>query len=152
MAEILVENKVCQACGTEIRQGALFCYSCGGLVAPESDVPNIENDVAANQISTEKKVTENGSKAVFPTAAVPPDVQPNVLTDETEKPLVKSDPAKETNLKSAASLRKKTKIVQKKTVEISWQEYENAPNLWFVLTAIVLFVFVAVIVWLELYD
>ncbi len=152
MAETLVENKVCQACGEEIRVGALFCYSCGSAVAPKSDAPRIESEISENQVVPEKKVAENGSKVASPKLAVPPDIQSNVLTDETEKPLVESELTKEKNLKSAASLRKKTKSVQKKTVEINWQEYENAPNIWFVLTAILLFVFVAIVVWLELYD
>ena len=152
MAETLVENKICQACGADIREGALFCYNCGETVALKSDARNVENGVSANQMLPKEKFTENGSKAVSPKLAAPPDVQPNIPVDEIEKPLAKSEPNKEQNLKSAASLRKKPKSIQKKTVEINWQEYEKAPNLWFVLAAIVLFAFVAVVVWLELYS
>jgi len=30
MAETLVKNQVCSACGSEVRQHAQFCFHCGG--------------------------------------------------------------------------------------------------------------------------
>ncbi|HMS43231.1 MAG TPA: zinc ribbon domain-containing protein [Pyrinomonadaceae bacterium] len=48
-------------------------------------------------------------------------------------------PKEETKLKSAAAMRRKAKIVEKKRIEeYEWEEHENAPNLWFILVALIL--------------
>ena len=50
MAEILVENKVCEACGADVRAGSVFCYNCGGAVSDDLPVPSPEknNDKISN--------------------------------------------------------------------------------------------------------
>ena len=37
MAETKVETQICKVCDADIRNGALFCYSCGRSVAPETN-------------------------------------------------------------------------------------------------------------------
>ena len=54
-------------------------------------------------------------------------------------------------MKTAASLRRKGKSFQRKTVEIVWEEPENAPNKWFPIVAILLILLVLVIFYLAMY-
>jgi hypothetical protein len=51
-------------------------------------------------------------------------------------------------LKSAASLRRKSKSFQNKKVEIVWEEHENAPNIWFIAVTVVLTIVAGVILYL----
>lgn len=37
MAEIVAESLICNACGADIRDGSLFCYSCGETTNVTSD-------------------------------------------------------------------------------------------------------------------
>lgn len=38
MAEIVAESLICNACGAEIRGGALYCYNCGKTSGETPDV------------------------------------------------------------------------------------------------------------------
>ncbi len=151
MAETLVENKVCNACGADIRKDALFCYNCGGSVA--SDVATSKDDGTddGNLILQRENIIENG-KNVNQTKLKNKLENESVLVGEiAEKQLSKPDIQPESKLKSAAALRKKPKDIQKKKTEIIWEEHENAPNIWFISVAVVLMIFVAVILYLALY-
>ncbi|HLM02795.1 MAG TPA: hypothetical protein VK400_17215, partial [Pyrinomonadaceae bacterium] len=101
----------------------------------------LREDVVGDNVKAETPVTaaaeENHDQAIAkPTAKL-------VAQDEPEKnspppPL----PRTETKLKSAASLRRSGRApVQKKTVEVVWDEPESAPNVWFLVVAFVLVLF-----------
>ncbi len=115
-----VENKICNNCGTEIRLNAMFCYHCGGSVAPELDKPVSEARFREN--INEQKNGDNSAPIA-------------VTADE---PIPKPALVEEPKLKSAASMRRKSKSFQPKRVEIIWEEHENAPNGWFILAALLL--------------
>lgn len=67
-----------------------------------------------------------------------------------EKTLEK--PKEETKLKSAAAMRRKAKIVEKKRIEeYEWEEHENAPNLWFILVALILIAIAGGLFFLAIY-
>ena len=36
----MISEPICSACGTEVRDGSLFCYNCGGAVGDERTVLN----------------------------------------------------------------------------------------------------------------
>ena len=110
-----------------MRKGALFCYNCGSSVAPE--IP-----LAAKKNGSDDSVEENHTPVT-------------TKTNNFDKPIEKPSVSEEPKLKSAASLRKRTKSVQKKRVEIVWEEPESAPNAWFVLVGVLLTLF-AVGIWL----
>ena len=57
--------------------------------------------------------------------------------DETKKPVVE----KEYNLKTAAELRQESKTALKKPVNVSWEEPQNAPHLWFLIATFILTLF-----------
>lgn len=59
--------------------------------------------------------------------------------EKTKSEKTSEKPKEETKLKSAAAMRRKAKIVEKKRIEeYEWEEHENAPNLWFMLVALIL--------------
>jgi hypothetical protein len=138
-----VENRTCGACGADVRPNALFCYHCGGSVAPEvvialKDKKNVSDAWFRGNIGDER----NGDNSALEKSAV---------VETANKPIPKPDLVEEPKLKSAASMRRsKLRNIQPKRVEIIWEEHENAPNLWFLLVAVFLILFAAGILYLAL--
>ncbi|MCY7376563.1 MAG: zinc ribbon domain-containing protein [Pyrinomonadaceae bacterium] len=136
MAETSVTNQICQTCGADVRENSLFCYNCGGSVAPDvvmslRDSPKnaaLKNGDAPKQ-TTKLKLEEKPADAPIP------------------KPAIQAEP----ELKSAASMRRKSKLVQPKRIEVIWEEHENAPNGWFILAAILLTLFAVAVFYLAIY-
>jgi len=132
MADTIVENRVCSGCGADVRPHALFCYSCGGSLAPEiipAKDKNPTRDALFRENINEEK---NGNSAPIEKTAV---------GKTTDKPIPKPNLPEEPKLKSAAAMRRRSKNPQPKRVEIIWEEYENTPNVWFILAAILLALF-----------
>jgi hypothetical protein len=155
MPETLVENQICKTCGAEVRKGALFCYHCGGSVAPEiSGVDNQKTSVTSrlkdnvNEAYSKKEVSEPIEK-VSETKVETLEQKPEQKDFKIEKQNVIED----AKLKSAASMRRQAKTFQsKKTEEVVWAGYENAPNGWFIfvalfLTAVAVLIFLLAIYW-----
>lgn len=116
MAEKTVEKQICQNCGVDVRPNTLFCYNCGSAVSPSAS---------------------NGNKTTaYPT------VKDKLLEEEraAESKISKDKPEK-TDLKTAAALRREKAPVQKKTVEVVWEEPQSAPNVWFLAVAFLLTLF-----------
>lgn len=160
MAKTLVEKEICDACGADVRPGSLFCYNCGGAVAddiPESVLEQKQKISSGNNFKNDLKTTKLKSPPVREVEIKPiekPDEKPFVedLAAKTEeKTLEKHTIQEKAKLKSAANLRRKAKMYQKKTVEIVWEEPENAPNKWFPIVAVMLILFVIVIFYLAMY-
>lgn len=166
MAKTLVEKEICDACGADVRPGSLFCYNCGGAVSDEIPEPvlnqqrkapggnNFKDDLPPkNNLQTNRLKSEAGEKIELKPIEKPPG------TPIINEPPVKSEgktPEKisiqeEAKLKSAANLRRKAKIYRKKTVEVVWEEPDNAPNKWFPIVAVVLILFVILIFYLAMY-
>lgn len=81
-------------------------------------------------------------------------VDPNADKNKSASSAVAEIPLAETSkktinpkLKSAAALRGKSKLTQRKPVEIVWDAPENAPNAWFLGAAIILILFVIGIIY-----
>lgn len=166
MAKTLVERKICEACGADVRPGSLFCYNCGGAVeAPDSrrkgkNNNKFQNDSAEN---SDLKTTQLKRETVdnFETRPIDKPIDKpigNELFGKAEAlPKAESEAAEKSSiqdqakLKSAANLRRKAKSFQKKTVEVVWEEPENAPNKWFPIVAIVLILLVVGIYYLAMY-
>ena len=155
MAEKVLENRVCKACGADVRPQALFCYNCGAAVAPDvggaghtvklgepngSTAPASESEIVnENNREIETKVKRKQSKR----ETSRPIEKPSVALEENLAPptaaIVGSEQAK---LKTAAALRKNAKTAtpaKKKTIEVVWEEPDsNAPNVWFLIAALIL--------------
>jgi len=149
MAEIFVENPACSACHAGIRPHALFCYHCGASVAPKDESSNKKGiaknaDLFIDIISEGEKVeSKKPSPEIIPAAeAFEEKSRPKVLTNK--------DSQDKTKLKSAAALRRKSKVIQPKKVEISWEASENAPNKWFIVAALAITFFAVGVLYLAL--
>ena len=148
MAETLVENQVCNACGADIRKDALFCYNCGGTVASESVNPKAAETLHINPAAVKPGSIINESK----TSQSKSGVTSKLPLEKPDEPVVISDVKPEAALTSAASLRKKPKNIERKQVEISWEEYKSAPNIRFIIAALLLTAFAVLVIWLGLYS
>jgi hypothetical protein len=85
---------------------------------------------------------------VKPTAKIS---EEKIIEKIADKPLEKKSLQQEAKLKSAANMRRKAKTFQPKKVEISWEEHQNAPNIWFLIVAVILILFVVGIFYLAMY-
>src|SRR5688572_515119 len=132
MAETLVKNRVCTGCGADVRSGAFFCYNCGSSVTADAASPerNGNNDIG-----------EKTEKMPFPEKAFEDEKIPvveNVENKEKETNEAEIIPEAKPELKSAASMRRKPKTIQRKRIEVTWEEPASAPNVWFLLVAVLL--------------
>jgi hypothetical protein len=154
MAETTVENQICNACGADVRKGALFCYNCGGAVASEiAVVKNGKNEAAGNTQFQEGKLKESENNAEFKQKEVETKQEVREISAKemtATQPIGKSSVKQETKLKSAATMLGKSKVIQPKRVEVIWEEHENIPNVWFILTAVFLTILAAVILFLAM--
>lgn len=152
MAEKLIEQPLCGNCGADVRINALFCYNCGSQVAPDEYVEadrrgEVVSDawfrdsitdvkVAESTTVTKKKkkkeIKEEAKLEGIPKPAGLPSDDALSSVSETDKPL---------KFKTAASLRQKSRLAEKKKVTVKWEKPENSPNLWFVFGTILLLLF-----------
>lgn len=133
MAETIVKNEVCNACGKNARPGSLFCYNCGSSISAESASPEkVENDY-----KTEKLTDEKLTDIVFSEKKSVSDDQ-NIAEAANNKTVGEALVEENTKLKTAASMRRKPKSIQRKRIEVVWEEPESAPNVWFILVALLL--------------
>lgn len=145
MAETLVKNRICYACGADVRKGAFFCYNCGGVIAPEIPVETKNKNLSntwihqnVDEIRQESKI-EAGEK-------------PEESLEPKEKTTKKPELQEYIKLDSAAAMRRKPKARQKRKVEeVVWEEYDNAPNGWFIFAAVILTLFAVGIYFLAKY-
>jgi len=161
MAKTVVKKEICDACGAEIRPGSMFCYNCGGAVSEEGEKYAKEHPKEVNEAWLKADLSENKNlettKLDAPAKPVEKPLEnPTVselLEKIEEKPEEKEKPSiqEQAKLKSAANLRRKAKSFQRKTIEVVWEEPENAPNKWFPIVAILLILFVVFIFYLAMY-
>jgi hypothetical protein len=155
MAENLVENQICSACGAAVRPQALFCYNCGSAVAPEIETAPDEatGEVWSDEIADERQAETTKLNTDAGEIDAPPIGKPtDTLIENKAEKTFPPPPQTETKLKSAAALRRSGRVApQKKTVEVIWEEPENAPNVWFLVVAFVLALFAVGILLAMLY-
>ena len=154
MTENPVENLVCHACGAPLRPHALFCYNCGSAVAPEIE-KKVSDDASGDDFPGDEIVDEYKTQTLVKPASdenYDAPIQKPTETLVEDKPGKKSAVQTEAKLKSAAALRRSGRTpVQKKTVEVVWEEPESAPNVWFLVVAFVLALFAVGILLAMLY-
>lgn len=151
MAEITLEKKLCEKCGADVRPNTLFCYNCGSQVASDEEVAleNSKAPDAINKIAQPKKfeTTKLDSELIAATtknkvkASSIPKPTDSILAGENEEDSKRIDDS--SRLKTASSLRNKPKTTQSKQIKVTWDSYESAPNIWFLLVALILTLFAA---------
>lgn len=137
MAETRVKNRFCRDCGVDVRPHALFCYNCGSSVAPKATPPKNKNKEISGDNLFDADIDSDKASASLKTEILETAEKNGNEENNREKP----------RLESAASLRRKPKTIQKKRIEIVWEEPDHAPNLWFILVALLLTLF-AIGIWL----
>jgi hypothetical protein len=137
MAETLVENQTCTDCGTEIRAAAQFCYHCGSAVG-EVEIP--KKNKSTGKLSRKPKFKKKKRDSEVNSEIVD-QVQPDLVALDQTKEKSSTNGNDGTKLRSAASIRNKTRRLERKKVEIYWEEHDNAPNIWFIAVSIVLVIF-----------
>lgn len=128
MPETLVENQICEDCGTDVRPEALFCYHCGGPVTEEG-----------RGMVAEKASEDDGE--VLPVEPEDPseDAPEESVLSAVDVPIKKpNETLTKKKLESAASIRNRARPLQPKKIEIIWEDHENRPNIWFIAVALVL--------------
>ena len=161
MAETLVENRICETCGKDVRNGALFCYYCGNAVAPEIASAGNGDSVSRRRFreNIEAELKPKDSEKVKETSKLD-----TSIVDKFDKPIEKpadkpfEEPVEtpkikdEPQLKSAAAMRRRAKTIQKPRVEeVIWEEHENAPNAWFIIVALILILIAAGLFYVAVY-
>lgn len=141
MTETAVKDQVCRHCGAEIRPDTQFCYNCGGSLAPENGngLKDSRKIIESNNIVESKPTTKLKSDKTADAAILESEI--------VEESKVETEP----KLKSAAAMRRKSKVFTPKQTEIIWEEHENAPNVWFVLAALFLTIAAIVIYYIASY-
>jgi hypothetical protein len=150
MAETITKNQVCNACGANVREGSLFCYNCGGSLASEIAVAKSNKNEAVADIQSQENVFDRNGDIKQNGVNAKQEIREIFNEVPIAKPIEKSNLNKETKLESAATMRKKSKSIQPKKVEVIWEEHEDAPNIWFILVAIFLTIVAVVILFLAL--
>lgn len=111
MTEPIVKDRICEACGAEVREGSLFCYNCGEAVSKNGDGPQKE-------ITTREPIREPAPVDVTEPGA------------EIETPIERKP------LQSAASLRKQRRAYNRQPVEITWVRPEGLPKMFIAATVV----------------
>jgi uncharacterized Zn finger protein (UPF0148 family) len=148
MATTTIEEQNCRACGVDIREGALFCYNCGGSVTYD-DAP-AESSEAISEAWFREEIAE---EAADETSAEEEIAEEKNVDDAETKNLVrpKGRLRESPRLRSAAALRRKAKNIRRKKFEtVVWEEHEN-PSGRFVVVAVLLTLLSALIFWLAIY-
>ena len=134
-----------------MREGALFCYNCGGNLASYIAVAKNDENEAVSNVQFQESISDgNGDNVKQSGIETKQEIREIFNEQPIAKPIEKNNPNKETKLESAAAIRKKTKSIQPKKVEVIWEEHENAPNIWFILVAIFLTIVAVVILFLAI--
>lgn len=155
MAETVLENEICNACQAEVRPESLFCYNCGESVTDEPigkpDDVLIKNEIDDEEIEVEQtelesfdsEETENGDNDEAAEIGGNSEGNAIIISNEEIEQDEKSGSASKKNIKlrSAAALKKSGKKIKTKEVIVTWEEYENAPNAWFITIALLLTLF-----------
>ncbi len=149
MAKTFVENLVCDICHADIRTQALFCYNCGASVALKVE-SNDRNGISKKADLFIDKISENKNvKNIEPIITDIPAAA--AFNEETnKKSFPKANKQEKVKLRSAATLRRKSKVIQPKRTEIIWEERENTPNPLFIIVALCLTLFAAGVLLLAL--
>lgn len=133
-----MEKGICGSCGTRVRSGSAFCFSCGEAVAAEPPPPAIVKP-------DPRELTGRRSENELPHEPEPPPVSPPLERLEhlsappgenvAEKPA--GGPGNTQSLKTAAAVRRQARTRVKKPAEVEW--IERPPSIaGFLITAIVM--------------
>ena len=131
---------MCEACGAEVREASTFCYNCGEAVFGEfSASPPDENDAPMDPYDAEMlKAWKEDDAGV------------KVAETDTDNHVENSVSTARPRLQSAASLRRRAKVFDRRPAEVVWQS-PAAPSKLFITGSIVLVLLAGALLFLALY-
>lgn len=148
MAETLVDKEICESCGTEVRGGSSFCYSCGESIIAEPAPPAI--------LRPDPDLLNGGDKRGAATVAFSEPEPPPVaiprgsLDSEPSRPTA----AKTERFPAAGAApeprRQKPRTRIKKAAEVEWVE-RSSSSIGFILAAVIFAVLAVLMVVAALY-
>lgn len=136
MAETIVQNQICTACGVDVRPNSMFCYNCGGAVFENAENETENVNKYQTSLLDEKLIPKQTEK-----------VEPEIELESDKNPKSKTNLQEEAKLKTAAAMRRKAKTTQNKTTEIIWEEPESNSSLPLILTALIFTIIAALLVY-----
>jgi hypothetical protein len=136
MPEVLVDQRTCGACGADVRPESLYCYNCGEEI---NDLQGAVKPIQRPDFEPDEKPILSPSITSKDSAPVAPKVAVERITQANGQPL-----------ESAASLRRRTRVMERKPVEVVWESAEG-PNILLIVSTIVLFLFSLVVIGIALY-
>jgi len=120
MAEILTEKGICDACGSRVREGSAFCYSCGDSVVVEPEPPPILKP----NTGTLEGTRNGGYKTIAFSEPEPPPVPVPVsdpIAPASNKPSVRRTSV---DLATNVTKRRAAKPDKRKAAELEWVQHE----------------------------
>lgn len=120
-------KKVCVKCGVAIRDGSLFCYSCGHSVRPEPE-PEMKTETPLAEVLQTETDGQSGDKTLVKEISQP--IQAGI--SEATEPVV-SRASESQRLRSASSLRKRPKIINNPARKVVFVPSQRSPWFYFLL-------------------
>jgi hypothetical protein len=135
MAGIIAEKTVCEGCGVDVREGSIFCYSCGEAISGVE--PQDTAVLPTRPLSGNGQAPKTSIDSRIPDEAVE-EFQPIPMPSEVPE--------------SARSLpgKRRTRAYNRRPNEVVWVEREGLPKAYFIVS--ILFIgFVVILILLALY-
>lgn len=130
-----LSKEICEACGAEIRDGSQFCYNCGGPVTEEA-VRISKSSIKVSDAWLKDDLVADGGLATTKLDRTKADEAEQAIAKPSDEALQTDAVAEpEVKLRPASKMRRKPKTIQRKTVEIEWEEHDGGPNKLFPLVA-----------------
>ena len=146
MAEILVENQICKNCGADVRPQSLFCYNCGGAVSDKAlKVETKNGNGKISDVRERETIVENASAKTQIIKSENENSMP-VVSEQNKTNDKTPNIHEEAKLKSAAAMRRKAKTIQKKEIEVVWEEPESISSVWLILITLAITIFAAAVI------
>lgn len=146
MAKSKAKIEVCEACSADVRPGSLYCYNCGGPVAPESKKARLAATKTSvgkawfkdEHVGLPKRETTKLDEVAAPEPEAP-------ALSAADVPIPKPGIFEDARMRSAANLRRKGKSIERRSVEVVWERPESSPDGRFILAALILTLFVVLV-------
>lgn len=128
MAVIVKGKSICGACGFKVRKRSVFCYNCGESIPGKSAEP-IDQIISENGNSPKIDSLED-SRGV----KVAKSEAESLEADANQTPVAVVRPYDKTRLRSAASMRRKVEVFNRKPVEVTWVERERSSTAYIIVS------------------
>jgi hypothetical protein len=142
MPDVRVDEQICSACGVGVRPDTQYCYNCGESLETRN------RDVACDASSVQ---SENGSDEAAKPVLIPNITSKDSVPESGRNRETTTTSAASQPLQSASSLRRGTRGMERKPVEVVWERAGSGSNIMLIVATILLVLFSAAVIGLALY-